>query len=179
MDDAADDKTRDVTDADTDGTEQCLAADRIIRRNMWWSAGAGIVPVAYLDTIAISVVQMKMLKELADLYGVPFKASLGKAALATLIGSVMPTALGYGFVTSAMFQSFLRATPVVGPVIGVVAIGGFAAAATYAVGRVFDQHFASGGTFLTFDPQKVEAYFREQFAEAKRKGAAFAGGSAT
>lgn len=178
MNDAADDRANDETDTAAEADERRQAADRIIRRNMWWSAGAGAVPVVYLDTIAISAVQVKMLKELADLYDVPFKTSLGKAAVATLISSVAPTALGYGLVTSAMFQSFMRATPIIGPVLGLATIGGFAAAATYAVGKVFDQHFASGGTFLTFDPQKVEAYFREQFAEARRKGAAFVGGSA-
>jgi hypothetical protein len=36
------------------------------------------------------------------------------------------------------------------------------------VGKVFEQHFASGGTFLTFDAKKVEGYFREKFEEAKK-----------
>ena len=33
------------------------------------------------------------------------------------------------------------------------------AGAAYAVGKVFIQHFASGGTFLTFDPEKVRAHY--------------------
>jgi hypothetical protein len=38
-------------------------------------------------------------------------------------------------------------------------------AATYAVGKVFIQHFAAGGTFLTFDPEAVRDYFATQLKE--------------
>ena len=40
-------------------------------------------------------------------------------------------------------------------------------ATTYAVGKVFTQHFESGGTFLTFDAAKVREYFETQFKEGK------------
>jgi hypothetical protein len=46
----------------------------------------------------------------------------------------------------------------------------FASASTYAVGKVFIQHFATGGTFLDFDPDKVKAHFAaevERASEAK------------
>jgi signal transduction histidine kinase len=35
------------------------------------------------------------------------------------------------------------------------------------VGRVFTQHFASGGTFLDFDPAEVREHFRQEFAIAR------------
>ncbi len=41
-------------------------------------------------------------------------------------------------------------------------------AATYATGKVFIQHFASGGTFLTFDPAKVKAHYAQMFEEGKK-----------
>jgi hypothetical protein len=41
------------------------------------------------------------------------------------------------------------------------------AAFTYAVGKVFLQHFASGGTFLDFDPKTVREYFAKMFDEGK------------
>jgi hypothetical protein len=43
----------------------------------------------------------------------------------------------------------------------------FGAAATYAVGQVFIQHFESGGTFLDFDPDKVREHFRQEFDRAR------------
>jgi len=42
-----------------------------------------------------------------------------------------------------------------------------AGAATYTGGRVFIQHFASGGTFLTLDPDKVTNYYAEMLKEGK------------
>jgi predicted exporter len=44
--------------------------------------------------------------------------------------------------------------------IGVSTIGG---ATTYAIGEVFIQHFEAGGTFLTFDPEKVRKHFEAEF----------------
>jgi hypothetical protein len=43
-----------------------------------------------------------------------------------------------------------------------------AGASTYAVGRVFIQHFECGGTILSFDPEKVRAHFEKEFEEGKK-----------
>jgi hypothetical protein len=49
-------------------------------------------------------------------------------------------------------------------------------ASTYAVGRVFIQHFESGGTLLTFDPAKVRDYYTHQLDTGhKRIAESFAG----
>ena len=45
---------------------------------------------------------------------------------------------------------------------------------TYAVGKVFIQHFESGETFLTFYPEKVKAYYAEMFEEGKKAAEAVA-----
>ncbi|MDE2463441.1 MAG: GTPase, partial [Alphaproteobacteria bacterium] len=54
-----------------------------------------------------------------------------------------------------------------------VTLPSLAAASTYALGKVFIQHFESGGTFLDMDPDKVSAYFKEQY-EYKRSADASA-----
>ena len=41
-------------------------------------------------------------------------------------------------------------------------------ALTYAVGRVFIQHFESGGTFLDFDPAEVSKYFAEKYEQGRK-----------
>jgi hypothetical protein len=41
-------------------------------------------------------------------------------------------------------------------------------ASTYAIYKVFVQHFESGGTFLDLEPAKVKSYFSEQFAKGKK-----------
>ena len=148
--------------------ERAAAAERIIHRNILWSLGAGLVPVVGLDMAAVTAIQLKMVRELARLYEVPFRADLGKTAIAALLGGAVPMASGLGAI--ALFQGATRSVPIVGSLIGLATVSTVASATTYAVGAVFYQHFASGGTFLSFDPKKVEAYFREKFVEAKDKG---------
>ena len=150
----AKDKTEDVVEtAEVTLTPEEQAA-QVIRRNILWSMGAGIIPVAFVDTAAIMAVQVKLLKELADVYGIPFRANAGKSAVAALLGGLTASGASSGLLATGMFHGLIRSVPVVGPLIGWATLPGFAAAVTYAVGRVFDQHFASGGTFLTFDPKR-------------------------
>jgi uncharacterized protein (DUF697 family) len=87
---------------------------------------------------------------------------LGKSVIASLTGGVAATGVGKG-----MLVSLAKGIPFVGPVLGAAAMPAVAGASTYAVGQVFIQHFESGGTFLDFDPDKVKAYFAEQFDKGK------------
>ena len=110
------------------------------------------MPIPIFDIAAIAAVQLRMLGKLAGQYAVPLGEDKGKAAVTALLGSVIPTSLGYG-----MVGGLVQHIPVVGPVLGVFTVGAFASAATFAVGKVFIQHFESGGTFLDFEPSEVRA----------------------
>jgi len=136
------------------------AALAIVKKYMAWSAGAGAIPMPVIDLAAITGVQLKMLKKLSNHYGVAFHAHLGKSALAALVG-------GYGAGTLAFGTAgtMLKSIPGIGSLLGIAALPGFASATTYAVGRVFIQHFASGGTFLSFDPDKSRAHFDQYFKD--------------
>lgn len=137
-------------------------ADGIIRRYMFWSAGAGLIPVVVLDAAALIAVQLRMLQQLSRLYGIPFQENAVKASVGALLGTATAQTVGFG--TALLL---LRVVPLVGAIATALSKPFFAAAFTYAVGRVFNQHFASGGTFLTFDPKKVESFFKEKFEEGK------------
>lgn len=138
-----------------------MLADRIVRENMLWATGGGLIPVPMLDVVAITAVELKMLKELSSLYEVPFREDQVKSILTSLLAGVAAPALG------AITASLLKAVPILGVLSGSIAVPGAAAALTYAVGKVFVQHFASGGTFLDFDPKKVREHFARQFEEGK------------
>jgi len=144
------------------------ASAALIRRYMYWSAGAGLIPVVVLDAAALIAVQVRMLQQLSGLYGIPFKENAVKSSVGSLLATASTQTVGFG-VTMLM----LRAVPLFGAVAMALTKPFFAAAFTYAVGKVFNQHFASGGTFLTFDPKKVEDFFKEKFEEgrAQVKGA--------
>ena len=147
-------------------TEKDFNAEQIVKRYSLYSGVAGLIPVPLVDIAAITGVQLKMVSDLAKAYGVPFYEDQGKAIVSALLGSVIPTRLGFGAA-----GSFLKAVPVVGPVLGIFTTSIFGSAATWAVGKVFIQHFASGGTFLDFDPDKVRAYFKSEYEQAKTKAA--------
>ena len=141
-------------DADRDAK-----AKAIIKHYTKWAAGAGIVPIPLLDAFTMSAVQMSMVRKLAELYDIPYNSQIMKSAVAGLIGGVNAAYLG---------GSALKMFPVLG-IFTLAAMPAINAAINWAVGKVFVQHFESGGTFLDFDPAKVKAYFEEQYREGKLK----------
>ena len=136
-------------------------ANEFVKKYSIYAAGAGLVPVPLVDFAAISGIQIKMLRDLGTLYGVPFETDRVKPIVASIIGGYASTKLGYG-----IGGGLIKAIPVIGQAAGVLAVPAFGYGLTYAVGKVFIQHFASGGTFLDFDPDKVRAYFKSQKAVA-------------
>jgi len=126
---------------------QTDAAMHIVRRHMPWAAGAGLVPLPGVDLASIATVQLHMMTALATHYGVAFNRDAAKSVAATLMATVLERSLAGGV------GSLIKLLP------------GMAAAATYAMGRVFVMHFESGGTFLDLDPAKAEAHFREALAK--------------
>ena len=120
----------------------------------------------FLDIAGIAGVQIKMLMELSKLYGIKFAENRVKSILAALIGSA-----GAGSMATGAVASLIKVVPVVGTIGGVLALPIVAGASTYAVGKVFVQHFESGGTFLDFDPARTKQYFAEQFKEAEKLAA--------
>jgi uncharacterized protein (DUF697 family) len=137
-----------------------------VRNYMWWSMGAGLIPVPWADLAAVAGVQLKLLAEISKIYGVPFQENRGKAAIGSLVGFVLPHAMAFGAV-----GSLLKAIPVVGVLAGAPAMALFCGAYTWALGNVFIQHFESGGTFLTFDPEKVKEHFQARFEEGRKVAA--------
>ncbi|MGR9012014.1 MAG: YcjF family protein [Gammaproteobacteria bacterium] len=137
------------------------AAQELVKKSMYASMAAGLVPVPIFDFLAVSAIQTEMLRRLSHLYGVTFMEGKGKNALAALIGGSFPTSV------APVFASLSKMIPIVGSTLGAVCLPLISGASTYAVGKVFVQHFESGGTFLTFDPEMVRGYYAEQFKEGK------------
>lgn len=140
-------------------------ATEIVKRNMLWSAGAGVLPVPMLELVAITVVEVKLIKELAEHYKLPFRNDLAKAAVLSLVGSLGSVTLGKMIAFSSM-----RAIPVFGQLLALVAVPGMAAAITYAIGKVFIAHFEAGGTLLDFNPAAMRDYFRTLYSDGIKQG---------
>jgi len=141
-------------------------ADRIIRNHMLTAMGVGLIPFPVVDMVGITGVQLNMLRRLSNTYEVPFTEHKVKNILASLVGAGAVDPIGRGL------MSLVKAVPVVGTALGVISVPVTAGAVTYAVGKVFHQHFASGGTFLTFDPDKVRAYYAKMLEKGKAAASA-------
>jgi uncharacterized protein (DUF697 family) len=142
-------------------SDKDIAASEIVKRYALFTAGAGLIPIPIVDFAAIAGLELKMLQELGNLYGIPFSQDKVRPIVASIIGGYSSQKIGAG-----VGASFLKAVPVVGQAIGLVSVSAFGAAITFAIGKTFIQHFASGGTFLDFSPEKVRAYFHSTKAEA-------------
>ena len=136
-------------------------ANDIVTKYIKWSAGAGIIPIPFLDSLAVSAVQFKMLKSLADLYDLEFKGELVKTLMASLLGGLSSRAIASGA------RQAVKAIPGIGSLLGMLAMPASSAALSYALGAVFIKHFELGGTFLNFDPDSTREYFREVFVNKK------------
>lgn len=137
-------------------------AEAVIHRNVLWALGAGVVPFPLADLLAVIAVQVKMLKEMSDVYDVPFKEDLAKKLVASLLSGMGGVSVG-----AVLGGSMIKLIPALGTALGVVAVPVVAGAFTHATGRVFVMHFESGGTFLDFDPNRVRDHFRGEFEAAR------------
>ena len=121
------------------------------------SAATGLIPVPLVDMAGFMAMQLMMLKKLCAHYDIPFDSQRSKSAIAILASGISSTYLA---------ASSTKLVPFIGA-FSIAAMPAVNGAFSYAIGRVFIQHFASGGTFLDFDPNKVRGYFDEQFRAGK------------
>jgi uncharacterized protein (DUF697 family) len=131
-------------------------ASKLVERFALWSGVAGLIPVPVVDVFAVGGLQVQLVRRLSQIYDVPFSDNRGKALIASLAGSMIPATSGIGAASAFKFV----------PIIGTIAAGfvmpALSAGATYAIGKAFVQHFASGGTLLDFNPPDYRDFFRAQ-----------------
>lgn len=143
-------------------TEKDALATEAIKKYSLYSAGAGLIPMPLVDFAAISAIQLKMLSRVSAIYEIPFEADRARSVVAALIGGLAGTSLGYG-----LGHNLLKAVPIFGPVLGGFSVSAMGGAVTWAVGRVFMQHFASGGTLLDFEPDTMRQHFKSEMAGSR------------
>lgn len=152
--------------------EREIQAHRTVKKYMWFSGGVGLLPLPFLNVAGITALQLRMLQVLSETYDVPFSRDLGKKIIGSLLGAVAPASVsGILGRTATLFASSIHGVRIVGGIVGRTTMPVFAGASTYALGKVFIQHFESGGTFLEFEPSKVREYFRQQFRKGEKLAA--------
>lgn len=137
--------------------DKTTKSNSIIKNHMVLSMGAGMIPVPILDFVAVSAIQMDMIRQLSNNYGLEFEENQGKAIISALTGAGIAR-LGAGMI---------KVLPVVGSVLGGITFGAISGASTYALGEVFKKHFESGGDFLSFNTDNFKSYYKEKFDQGK------------
>lgn len=136
-------------------------AQHTIKNHTMSAMGIGILPVPGVDLLALTAVQLNLLRKLGALYGYKLTDEKGKKLLGALLSGYLPLAV------AAPVASILKFIPGVGVAAGVLAQSTMAGATTYAVGTLFLQHFESGGDFLDFKPAEMGKKLRDQVDEGR------------
>ena len=137
-------------------------ANQAVQRNVYWAMGAGVLPMPVFDLVAITGIQLKMIRELTQIYDQPFREGIAKKAVMSLLVGMGGVGIG-GFVGMSLFKF----VPFIGQSLGVVSVPVVSGWLTHAVGRTFVMHFEAGGTLLDFDAKKMRDYFKQEYGRAK------------
>ena len=131
-------------------------ATKVVERFSFWSGVAGLLPIPFVDLAAVAALQIQMLRLISRIYDVPFSENRGKALIAGIAGTIIPVSTGVGM------ASMVKSIPIAGTAVGALVTPALAVAATYAIGKVFIQHFASGGTLLDFEPPNYREFLSRE-----------------
>lgn len=153
------------------GRARSAAASRSIRRHTLYAAAGTLIPIPMIEVVTSTSMQIHMIAQLCDIYGVRFSENAVKASLATFVGVIIPS--GSIGVSAYMLA---RAVPVVGPVLGLTTAPVLAGGMTWAIGRVFAWHFDGGGSLDDFRANDAITRFKKEFADGKRRVSRFACG---
>ncbi len=135
--------------------------DDILKKHSYWAVGAGLIPVPIVDIAAVTAIQLDMLKQICSFYEMDYSEEQGKAWISALVSSTMSS------VVARVGASAVKSIPVVGSIIGATSMSIISGASTYALGKVFINHFEDGGTLENLDKEKVKEFYKEKVKEGK------------
>ena len=132
-----------------------IEAMQIVYRYMGISAGAALIPFAGLDVVALAGIHIALIKELCEHYQIDFTEHTARNVLIAVTASIVP-----GTVGSILGRKFLAMLPMTSAVFGWALMSAGSAAFSYAIGRLFIEHFEAGGTLDSFDTSRLHAPHR-------------------
>lgn len=133
----------------------------IIRKNVYLAMGVGVVTLPYISALADLLVQVKMVRELCKVYNVEYKESWVKNIISSVVG---------GLATTAIKPTLERAAlglPVVGLPLAVATLPALNGMTTYAIGRMFAQHFHTGGGLINCGVKELTDSFSSAFQSSR------------
>ncbi len=143
-----------VDDSAAARTAKRIGAMSIVRRYVAASAIAGLNPVPVLDVAVLGGVHLSLIHDLTTYYGAEFSEHAARNLLIAIAASILPGAVG-----TVIGRKVLRAMPFLVPGAGLLTMSAFSAAVSYGLGRVFINHFETGGTLDSFRLENLHRVF--------------------
>jgi uncharacterized protein (DUF697 family) len=141
---------------------QDAAARRALPHILGYStlaATAGALPVPFVDLLAVSGIQTRMVYDLAQVYGQP----LTRQRLAELTST-----LGLGLLARQATRVLIKVIPGLGTVLGSMAGGALAWASTYALGKAFCLYYRDVLEGHMPNAERLREYYKAQLDQAQR-----------
>jgi uncharacterized protein (DUF697 family) len=135
--------------------------DQIISDHVGFSLIAGAIPIPVLDLLAVSAIQMDMLRKIAKIYHIDFDDEVGKSLVSSLIGSTVGTTIGRAG------ASAVKTIPGIGTILGVGSQVILSGITTFALGNIFNMHFKSNKSLSDFRIEDVKDIFEELLKKGK------------
>lgn len=142
--------------------ERQFRAEMIVKEHMIASLGLGLIPIPFVDLATGLASNVVLVSRLCTLYEQPFKASIARTAVLSIMGIIgsVGVAVTVGF-------SLAKLIPGIGTVAGSVALPIANAATAYVIGKMFIGHFEMGGTLFDFDPRSNVPQARRAYANGR------------
>jgi uncharacterized protein (DUF697 family) len=132
-------------------------SNKLISSASKWAAAATCIPLNGLDLVALASVQANLIVNISALYGEKPSKYVVSGTISTLLATLAPA---YG--AQLAVPVLLKWIPF-GNLVGIATLAGFGAAATYAVGKVFVDHYENGGTFADFSATAASGELKSAF----------------
>jgi uncharacterized protein (DUF697 family) len=140
-----------------------LKADNCIKNHVIAAMGLGMAPSFAIEVVGVTGIEVKMIRDLAEIYEFPVPHKLvAYKILISVIGSILP------FYLAARMRSAVKGLPLFGHIVYAGFLSATNGAAVYAVGKIFQRHYESGGIFLSSRNNTIRSFFKEKYEEGKQ-----------
>lgn len=134
------------------------ASEQVIKQHVVWAVGAGLVPVPLIDFVAVTAIQVDLIRQLCTLHGASYEEANGKMWVGALTGGAL----------ARIGASAIKAIPGIGSLIGGLSMSIASGASTWGVGQVVNKHLAAGGTLTDLNVEKARQQYEAEYEKGKQ-----------
>jgi uncharacterized protein (DUF697 family) len=132
--------------------------EEIINNHVNFSMIAGAIPIPVIDFITITGIQLDMIKQLSKVFSLDYDSNKGKSIASSIIGSSIARASA----------SAVKSIPGIGTILGITTQVVFSGASTYALGKVFENHYQNDGNLFDINIEKMKDLYKDFFEKGKK-----------